>query len=193
MVEVAISSSNRFHAVASQSIMRALWMLGVVCLASCDRVETQEIEEPRSEQLTARDLVREFELLFPDALDVISYKANAEGEKDSPVWSWKAGIHERYLLEVEFKVRMSISKSATLEPVPTALDYDPVYRLTEIDRITRRPEGGISYVFSGEAEEFGVEEWKKLWKSKGDFAAIGIELDSTRPLPDFDSLLAGPP
>ena len=67
----------------------------------------------------------------------------------------------------------------------------PRFVLSEIGSVEVEPNGqiGISY---GESQEFGLAEWQKVVAAKGDFSVIGIHLNRSAPVANFDKYLAYP-
>ena len=116
--------------------------------------------------------VREFESLFPDSYHFISYY---KGEKGTPAWNSKIGLHGRYVLTVQFPIefdetRLHPSKSGAAQ-----------FHLLELDEIN---ENGTSY--TSHQLRFGAAEWDKLMKSGGNFEVIGYPMIKDEPLSGFE-------
>jgi hypothetical protein len=117
----------------------------------------------------------EFNRLYPGASNIISYFTGAIGQ---PAWTSSIGLHDRYVLKmhhiIEFgKARTNIVSSGS-----------PMFYLYEVPSITPRTNGGFNYQMRDIAT-FGLNGWRRLVESKGDFSILGITLETNKPVEHF--------
>jgi hypothetical protein len=118
-----------------------------------------------------------FNELFPNSLHVINYYSGEVGE---PKWSSKISLYKRYVFRMSLPIQLDHSRTKI---VGTGT---PEFDLYEIDSVAKGP----SDSFSGQTHLVSrpsVEDWRKLVQANGNFAAIGINLDTNRPLDNFPS------
>jgi len=126
--------------------------------------------------LTTVPWARQFQELFPGALNGFTYYTGTSGD---PRLYCQTALYDRYEFKMEVKIRFDKSRRKVE-------GYgEPTFHLSELGRITHT-EGGGSYIEMGELQrDFGPQEWQRLYEARGDFSVLGIELVKNRPVPNF--------
>lgn len=120
--------------------------------------------------------VRQFDQLFGNRYHFITYYGIWGG---SPSWNSKAAIHDRYVLTLQFPIKISVTGAAITQTGP------PTFYLYEITQVTRLGDGRVESQSTGIAGQFGAKEWDKVVAAGGDFGVIGFKLDKDRPVDGF--------
>ncbi len=119
----------------------------------------------------------EIEALYGEADHFISYSGPNVDKK----WRTEVFFDGRYILTMEIVVKTNQSFNEVIEVVG-----EPSFFLSEASEIIVPKERGVETTFSGDWK-FGLEEWRTLFKAKGDFSAIGIILKKNQPVNNFES------
>jgi len=195
--------TNKYCSAENMTRIVTMSFLALFALSGCDAQEKPKVEptqeqvaEAFAEQIRVSKLrhglldaadrtkipyLKEFLTLYPDS--VVRYLSFADA--DFPSLSVNTTLHARYQFNLRVPVRYSEDSS-------TIVGYgEPRCYLLEIASVTPRDDGAGGTELGGTSggdlqEHFGLEEWKKLVESKGDFAPLGYRLDVDRPVPNFD-------
>jgi hypothetical protein len=119
---------------------------------------------------------KEMNKLFDDCRHYITY-----GTVETPNFTSVAYFGDRYELTMQVPVKI---ESASLGSVVG----EPMFILNEIDSISVSPTGSVSASFSRN-RQFGVDEWREVYDSQGDFSRIGFNINPT-PVPNFSDYTA---
>jgi hypothetical protein len=93
----------------------------------------------------------------------------------------------------EFGMRVGVDVDFWTSNV-TRFIGQPKFYLFEVESVNMLPDGRISVSYRPQHQhEFGPADWAKIVAAHGDFSAIGIQLDTAHPIPNFDSYVAGLP
>ncbi len=87
-------------------------------------------------------------------------------------WNTEVFFGDRYILTMQVDVEVDYAKRRV---VPVG---KPVFYLTEVDTVSHTEFGNVVESYSN-SYTFGLEEWEKVFASKGDFSTIGISINST--------------
>ena len=159
--------------------MRAgLCIIGVAifALGSCQKYTQADYDIALKNGTASLDVAREFNALFPDSNNFISYYTGQYGD---PRWNSKVGLHGRYVLTVQFDLKFDSSRHM---PARTS---DPEFYLVEASQLDRTPDGRLSISYSDNQIRFGMEDWKKLIAARGELSAIGYSTNESNPHDGF--------
>jgi hypothetical protein len=118
----------------------------------------------------------QIEKLVGEADHFISY----HGSRDIPQeWNSEVYFAGRYSLTMQVIVKVDRKFSRITEVVG-----EPTFYLDELVAIDAMD--GTDCAAYGEHWVFGLHDWNKVVKAKGDFSAIGIKLKRNQPVPGFD-------
>ena len=123
----------------------------------------------------ARDklqFLQEFDALFPDARYFISYYTGMMGDETI---SAVVGLHGRYVITVKSDISMNWNGRRITTHQP------PLFLFQEVESIEIPASGGARIRYTQNQKFFGLEEWRQVVQSGGDFNVIGVEFDSTQP------------
>ena len=123
-------------------------------------------------------VANDFDRLFPQTEHLITHHAGINGE---PRWNAIAGVHGRYILTAQFKVRIRRSDGEIL-----AWDL-PEFWLREVERVDSPADRPYTSYAEGELA-FGLEEWQLVVEHGGDLSVLGKELKKDQPVPGFDAI-----
>lgn len=102
--------------------------------------------------------------LFKDCRHFIVY-----GAKDQPLFNTDAYFGGRYVLTMQVPV-------AIVSRTSGRMIGDPTFHLNEVGRIEVSPSGQVGAYFSRNLE-FGMAQWKQVYKADGDWSAIGFDVN----------------
>lgn len=94
-------------------------------------------------------------------------------------WHTKVYFGDRYELTMVVTIRIDYGKHKF------AVIGKPQFYLHEVESVTVSPNGVASTSFSDQLI-FSEEEWKRVYKAKGDFSSIGFKINAT-PVVDFEA------
>ena len=123
---------------------------------------------------------RDFNRLFPGAMNIISYYT---GEVGPSKWVSKASLYGKYVLMMVASIEFDRARTNILSM------GQPDFSLVELSKITpnkdptRQPS-----VQTGTLARFSADSWHRLVETKGDFSALGIALETNRPVEGFTFL-----
>lgn len=123
------------------------------------------------------DHVKSFNSLFPKTNNFISYYT---GEYGSSIWNSEVGLHDRYVLTMQFKIAINRDESKIKRT------SEPDFHLVEVFDVSTFPNGTASIRYGSLQLEFGDKEWGKIVDSGGDFSVIGANLITDKPVSGFD-------
>lgn len=125
---------------------------------------------------------RQMEEVYGDVDHAISYHGS---RKLGNEWYTEVFLHGRYKLTMRVPVRMGRDFDQVLEA-----EGEPRFTLVEVDQIRINPNGGVGASFNSSAQQnFGIEEWKKIYEAGGDLSALGI-IVKKKPLTNWDRYVA---
>jgi len=125
-------------------------------------------------------VVKEFNRLFTQASNWISYYT---GEYGNPEWNSKVGLHDRYILTMQFKIEFDDTRTRIIN------FEEPRFDLVEVETISYQPDGTYKITYGTQQVRFDITEWKRLVESNGDFSGIGAALEKDKPVPKFSGVL----
>lgn len=119
----------------------------------------------------------QFNTLFPNAVNGISYYTGAIGQ---PKWYSKTGLYGRYVMRMfgEIKLDQARTNIVSMEP--------PSFDMYELTNITVNPKNGSPQMYGQEKLKFSLETWQRLVAAKGDFRALGISVETNKPVEGFE-------
>jgi len=123
--------------------------------------------------------VIEFHRLFADEVSSISYYT---GEYGDPEWNSKVGLHERYILTMQFKIELDDTRTKISK------FEEPRFHLAEIESVSPQSNGTYGIKYSTQ-QRFGIAEWQRIVENNGDFSAIGVTLEKDKPVSGFSMVL----
>lgn len=124
------------------------------------------------------ELAGDVDRLFQNAEHFISYYPRG----GTPIWNSKVGLYQRYVLTMRFEIAFDFARR---HPHPIA---EPKFYLIEIDEIQHGSDGQTRITYTQNQHKFGRDEWNQLRRAGGKFEAIGIDLNDTEPIKDFDEV-----
>jgi hypothetical protein len=119
---------------------------------------------------------RQMDQLFSDCRRYITYS----GDRDQSVSTWNSVAYFWGRYELTMQVPVAIESSTKGHMIG-----EPKFYLNEVSSVEVSPTGQVGADFSRNFN-FGLAEWETVFKAHGDFAAIGIEMN-TSPVKDFDA------
>ena len=125
------------------------------------------------------EIVKEFHEIYPTTFDYISYFS---GTNAPQVWNSEVGLYQHYILMLQLNVKIDRS-TLTIETLG-----QPVFFLDEITNVTENS-GGSYKIQNGQSHSFSQAEWSKIYRVHGNLSVIGINLETNRPVTDFDKAL----
>jgi hypothetical protein len=118
----------------------------------------------------------EFNRLFPDAFNTISYYNGLAGK---PNWYSKAGLHRRYVLKMEVEIELD---SARTDIRSTGLPRLYLYEFTNISFRSN----GAPRIQGQQLATLSSDDWRRLVDAHGDFRGLGITLETNKPVEGFE-------
>ena len=117
------------------------------------------------------EIAKQIEEIFGPSRRYISYGISFDEQE----WNSEVLLYGRYQLWMQVPVKITSANSGTTTGHPT-------FQLSEIKINTNT--GIVS--FSG-GKGFYENDWKKLYKAKGDFKVIGLELKTNAPIKNIEA------
>ena len=156
----------------------------VAITLSCSRIPSAnplspnhtEIYESASETLP---WAVQIEKIFGDSDHFITGLTPTE---TSPVWNTEVFFGGRYSLTMQVDVNVDYIDQKVMPK------SDPVFYLFEFVEVVESGNGQVTSTI-GKQMTFGLEEWRLLFQSSGDFSLIGFELN-TQPTENFGKKVA---
>jgi hypothetical protein len=141
---------------------------------NADEVRGAQKNYDRAIQSGIRDwpYPREFNKLFPKALNVISYYSGLAGE---PRWSSVIGLSNRYVLRQVLPMKLDATRTTIV-----SMGIPETIRLAELLNPKTNANGSVTYGVKMIAT-LSPEDWRRLVEAKGDFNALGIKLENKQP------------
>ena len=146
-----------------------LYFISCVSEITCAAISYDKTVE---EGLKNNKYIQEFNGLYPNSYNHISYFTG--NEKLPPLWNSETIIYERYRLTMQMSIRHNMGGTITKSE-------DPKYYLTEIIDVEIMKDGRISYEEKG-ITHFSKKEWLNLFKNKGNYSNMGLELKKNQPI-----------
>ena len=159
----------------------APYLIGMFILGMCScRKHTEaDYDIALTNGIASLDVAKEFNALFPDAHNFISYYTGQYGQ---PHWNSEIGLYGRYVLSVQFDLKFDSSRH-----IPSR-SSEPEFFLVEVSSLERTPDGRLSISYSENQIRFGSAQWEKLLSAEGDFSAIGYKANLTSPHHGFEEV-----
>ena len=117
----------------------------------------------------------QMDLLYPDCRHYITYS----GRAGVSTWNAVAFFGGRYELTMQVPV---VIESKTTGKIAG----EPHFHLLEVEKVSFSVSGSVGASFSKEFR-FGIEEWRTVVRSKGDFGSIGFHVSTEPPVAGFDA------
>ena len=137
-----------------------------VCLTALSCIRSYDFEKPVPSGLRLIPEAGQMESLFGPALHKI---CNLNERKMTAEWQTLVFVGDRYELAMRAPVRLPES----FEHIEAVLKT-PEFELREVSAITNNG-FGAKYDPKGQ-HRFDLDDWRKLYRAKGDFSVIGIQL-----------------
>jgi hypothetical protein len=100
-----------------------------------------------------------------------------------PGLEWCTDVYFAGRYELGMRVDVEVNRSSEV----TKVIGEPKFYLSEVARVDVGPGDGVSVAYQPSGHrEFGAADWEKVVKAKGDFSVIGIKLNRSSPVPNFD-------
>jgi hypothetical protein len=119
-----------------------------------------------------------------DLLGPAWHRTSNYTEPDVVEWQTEALFGGRYEMTMMVDLRIDRRSGRVIEILG-----EPRFLLLEVQEVLGSR--GVNYRGAGQWE-FTAEEWRQVVKAKGDFAAIGIQLDRHHPVPGFERYRGAP-
>lgn len=132
----------------------------------CENSKVQGHQEFAANGVSQIEPAAQMNHLFKDCRHFIVYDAN-----DQPFFNTDAYFGGRYALTMQVPVEIVSSTSGRMIG-------DPTFHLNEVGRIEVSPSGQVGAYFSRNLE-FGMAQWKKVYKADGDWSVIGFDVNPT--------------
>jgi hypothetical protein len=116
-----------------------------------------------------------FKDLFPGATHVISYYT---GQIGPPKWTSQIGLYGRYIFRISAPIELDADRLKIQSMGPLELHF------YEIEGITSNPNGTFSIQVKSDTR-LSRQKWRQLLVARGNFTAVGILLETNKPLTDF--------
>ncbi len=155
---------------------------------SCDKTDrsTQSNETTRA-NLSDYDLViqsgvhgdsypGEFNRVFPNAVNGISYFTGVVGD---PQWNSKASLYRRYVLKMQLNIKLDSTRTKIISTGP------PILYLYEFTDITFRS-NGTPKIQGRQLATLSPDDWRRVFEAHGDFQALGITIETNKPVENFE-------
>jgi hypothetical protein len=168
--------------IASTPLLLAGLLLLFGCKRSVESLNTPLIKTMNNYDLAIQSGVRgsmyprEFNRLFPNAINVISYYT---GEIGPPTWTSSIGLYNRYVFKLRLSIELDSARTNIISTGP------PTFYLYEIPKIDVRP-NAEPYIHLQQLGEFSADAWRRLVEANGDFSALGVVLQTNNPVQDFE-------
>ncbi|MEO5912707.1 MAG: hypothetical protein ABIS50_00625 [Luteolibacter sp.] len=163
----------------------ALFLMIVIC--GCEKpipafLKASYTQEDYDKALTSGisgiEVVREFELLYPDAEHFITHYAKELG---GSTWNSKVGLQGRYVLTVQLPIDFDESRH-----IPSR-SGEPKFHFTEVESIETLPDGRLLTKYKGNNLHIGAKEWDVLTENQGRLESIGVDVKNGGPVPGFET------
>jgi hypothetical protein len=164
---------------------------GIVLLVGCQRAHTPaQFDEAAIKTMTnnyniavqsavhGHSYPAQFNNLFPNAVNGISYYT---GEIGRPKWYSKAGLYGRYVLRMYCEIELDEARTNIVSM------GSPDFDMCELTNITLNPSGSAKMQPHATAK-FSLNTWQHLIDAKGDFHALGIELETNKAVEHFEEV-----
>ena len=123
-------------------------------------------------------VANDFDRLFPQTEHFITHHAGINGE---PRWNAIAGLHGRYILTAQFKIRIRRSDGRIVGW------EEPQFWLQEVITIQGPAGAPVNIRYDGDSEiTFGPKEWQLVVELGGDLSVLGKELKKDQPVQGFE-------
>lgn len=163
-----------------------LFLVGAVCaFVSCDiRKQPGMNDYIQTAQSGLQTLTwpKEMESLFGDSDHFITHYGFSPGPKE---WHSKVYIYGRYELTLVVDVTIDYNRNKI-----TGATNLPKFYLVRVASLLDNGQNAKGARYDGQWE-FGQEQWAQLVKSQGDFASIGIPVETNNPVVGFPEYVKG--
>jgi hypothetical protein len=156
-----------------------LSLLGLLLSLSCGRIGPFAMSNYKKAVKSGFKQIPEamqLETLFGDADHFISYSGSSLPRD----WNSEVSFDGRYTLTMQVEVKTNDALSEITEVVDK-----PKFVLVEASKVILHSNGTTEVNYSGDWK-FGLDDWKKVFETKGDFSVIGIKLKQNQPVKDFE-------
>jgi hypothetical protein len=127
--------------------------------------------------------VRQIDRILGNAVHRVSSRMGHDQVVGRYEWSSEVYFGGRYELVMWVDVEVDQRSSE----ISTILDA-PKFRLLEVGRVDLSSERGPSISYQGQ-REFNAAEWERVVEADGDFSVIGIEINNSQPIANFDEMI----
>lgn len=142
--------------------------------------------------------LREFERLFPDYLynfyvdksvDTFDFASDYADPNSFVGWELIAGLYNRYVFVMSVDIVFARIDPVTKKVLFPGSHKEPEFSLWQVDSVS------VPLVFFGRRyaltsrhsiKILSNEEWKRLVEARGDFSALGIQLEQNAPVRNFE-------
>jgi hypothetical protein len=181
-IYVAILSLLCLLAIGLWNVFRVLLAFGLIGFAGRNSIDRATAMRSGYEQIPQARQIDE--LLGKADHSVMNEGADTEeGVKEE--WISEVYFGGRYELVMTVDIRVDRRTSNVSKVIGT-----PRFRLLEIESVELLSGGRASISYRGSAQrQFGSVEWERVVDANGDFSVIGIEIEKSTPILNFDELV----
>lgn len=119
----------------------------------------------------------QIEELFGESDHFIGYHGDRSIGND---WNTEVHFYGRYALTMQVDVKMPTDFNQV-----EAVLGEPKFYLIEVGKVRKSDTGQIGANIVNDFK-FNLDDWKKVYKAKGDFGVIGLDIKKGQPVKDFD-------
>jgi hypothetical protein len=177
----------RIRTILSLSANAKAYFLGftvLICGSGCQSFNQDEYVRTVKSARSAIPVALQIETTFDEVDHTITHYGFRNQRSNQ--WNTNAYFGGRYQIHMTVDVEIDYSNFTVRQL------GEPEFRLYEYSKIY--DPYGDKEVYGGTVGrqiEFSVEDWQKVFESKGDFSVIGVALLQNVPLKDFDRFVAG--
>jgi hypothetical protein len=152
----------------------SFYLFWFVPLIDGEAIQDWKYQKFAAEGVSKIEVASQFEEIFGPSSHYITPEGNL-----NPEWNSRLFLYGRYEFLMRVPVKIISAKDGTVAG-------QPVFYLSEISEVTTNnniePHFGTGWFFS-------QKKWEILYKAKGDFRVIGIELRTNAPVENIDAYI----
>lgn len=163
---------------------KSILLSAIICLVGCyllgsDKNVAEDYAKSLADGLTSLENASQFEKLFPKSEHFISYYTAIYG---TPTWNSKAGIYGRYVLTMQFEIKVDRNT------YKVSAMGEPKFYLDEVTSVERLKDGRADIHYDGIHIMFGQDKWQLLIQHNGDLSVFGITPKTDAPVSGFEAV-----
>ena len=164
-------------AVASPFVVALTFCLCWIVLAGYGSYKNRGHQEFAANGVAQIEPAAQMDLLYPGCRHYIIYSGDAGVSVST--WNAVAFFGGRY--ELTMQVPVAIESRTTGK-----IAGEPHFHLLEVEKVSISASGSVGASFSKDFR-FGIEEWRTVVRSNGDFGSIGFHVSTAPPVSGFDA------